>query len=396
MLDNEKIPKKELIELCQKLVQTPSINGKNKEIDIANIIVDFVRKYGLDYEVLALEPERPCVLVKYGPKTPAGLLFIAHMDTVPIGISNEWNYPPFGGEIVNGRLYGRGAADNKGGLVAAISALIMLKANNVKLEKPVLLVCVPDEESGATGRLGIRYLHKLNKIAAFAAIYTYPSIDRIQIGHRGVLRLRIIAKGKSFHTGSIMWQESDKSYNSITGMAEIINKLEKLQFNDKKDCGYFKRFKTVITPTIISGGIGQSVTPDYCEATIDIRIVPTYTHDYVESKIKKVIDDVIKNRPKLVIKYVSEVFIPYTIIDTNAKIITVLQNIIYKVLDKKPKIMVSGPANESYILNSYGIPTCLIGPNGKGVHTSNEYVIVDSIFKVATIYALTAINISES
>jgi acetylornithine deacetylase/succinyl-diaminopimelate desuccinylase-like protein len=397
MFDTYKLPRKELIEFCQALVRTPSVNGIHNEKQIADLIAQFALSHDLEVDVLALEPERPCVLVKVGPNAPSGLLLVAHTDTVPVGNEDDWNYPPFGAEIVNGRLYGRGAADNKGGIVAAISALLLLKANtDVRLKQPVLLVCVPDEESGASGRLGIKYLNDLKKLSGLGAIYTYPGINQIQIGHRGVLRLRITTHGKSFHTGTSLWQNADKSFNAITGMAEILLELEKLRFDAKRDDDLFRRYKTVITPTLISGGVGQSVTPDYCEAMVDIRLVPSYERQEIEDSINAILKKVIKKRKHLKVDISTKVSIPHTIISRDSQIVSTVSEAVNEIIGEKPTLSVSGPANESYILNNLGIPTCLLGPNGQGVHAANEYIVIDSIFQAAAIYALTAIKLLDS
>ena len=88
--------------------------------------------------------------------------------------------------------HGRGAIDNKGGIAAAMAALWWLQENALEeLKSGVTLIGVPDEESGATGRLGIKHLQDVGKLQGKGAIYVYPDSDRINIGHRGVWRIKI-------------------------------------------------------------------------------------------------------------------------------------------------------------------------------------------------------------
>lgn len=384
------IPKQEIIELCQDLVRTPSVNGVHAERDVAELVAQFARIHGLEVEVVGRDPNRPNVLVKVGASTEVGLLLVAHTDTVSAGREENWTYPPFSAEIVEGCLYGRGAADAKGGLAAALAALLMLKKNAMNLRKSVLLVCVPDEESGATGELGIRYLKELGKLSGTGAIYTYPGMYRIIVGHRGVLRLKIITYGKAFHTGSSQWQNESVGYNAIAGMAEVLYALEQIKFEETGDYGLFNKFRTVITPTLIKGGAGLSVVPDYCEAMIDIRLVPATPRSEVEKTIRKVAAEAAQKRPPLRVEVISDTFVSATIISEKTEVVSALRSAVKRILEEDLNVVVSGPANESYILNEFGIPTCLFGPDGRNMHAADEHIVVDSVFQAAAVYALTA------
>ena len=388
---NSELHRRELTQLCQSLVQTPSVNGVHAEKQVAELIAQFSRKHDLHVEQVEREPDRPNVLVRVGPEGEAALLLIAHMDTVSAGGEERWTHPPFGAEIVGGRLYGRGAADNKGGLVAGLAALIKLKEESMgDLRLPVLLACVPDEESGATGWLGVRYLKELGKLSAKTAIYTYPGVHRVIIGHRGVLRTRIIAHGMAVHSGSTRWSNGTAGCNAVSGMSEIILALENIKFKGVSSDGSCNNFGAIITPTIISGGTDRSVVPDYCEAVIDIRFGPTVSRDVIEDKISEVVAKIVQRRPPLRVQVVPDIFIPPTLISPTSMIVSTLRESAKRIFGREPSVAISGPANESYILNGFGIPTCVFGPKGGHAHAVDEYVVIDSIFKVAAVYALTA------
>jgi len=384
------LPKKEIVGLLQRLIQTPSVNGRDQEIAAASVIYDFAVEHGLSADIVALETGRPCVLVRVGPAGKPGLVLIGHMDTVPTGDEATWNYPPFGGVISDGRMYGRGAIDNKGGITAAMAALLMLRDQSQDLRKPVLLACVPDEESGATGRLGVTFLHETGRLAGDGAIYTYPDIDIINIGHRGLYRLKIVTRGKSFHSGSFEWQEADRNYNAVTGMAEMLLALEGLQIEDPDPDPYFQHFYTLITPTWVTGGSGPSIIPNYYEAIIDIRMVPSIPKSIIDQEISKVVEPIRKRRAPLKIEISQEIYLPPTIIPEDSSILNALRQSAVEIIGMDPKVTVSGPANESYLLNQLGIPTCTFGPVGEGAHAIDEYVEIDSIFQVANVYAATA------
>jgi succinyl-diaminopimelate desuccinylase len=379
----------EVLALCQQMIQTPSVNGMDDELHLAHIIAAFAREHGLEVEMTAIDAQRPNVLVRIGPqKVETGLLIVGHMDTVPVGEYGHWTHPPFSAIIENDRLFGRGAIDNKGGIAAALGALVLLKEKaGRQLKRPVLLACVPDEESGATGRLGIKHLHNSGKLSGKGAIYVYPDMHRTAIGHRGVLRLKLSARGQSFHTGGLAWQDADKSLNAVTGMSAVLLALESLTFASKPQPPIFSRYHTVATPTLVQGGAGISIVPDHCEAFIDIRLVPGVSREVVTDGVQRAIDSVLAERPQLQVEMEEVTYIPPTVIPEESDIIQAVGKAVGEVCGTPPEIFVSGPANESYLLNEYGIPTLTLGPAGDGAHAVDEYMEVGSLYQAMEIYA---------
>jgi acetylornithine deacetylase/succinyl-diaminopimelate desuccinylase-like protein len=240
----------DLIQLCRDLIQTPSVNGLHPERAVAERVLAFARHHGLAAETVAREADRPVVLVRSGPPTTPALIFVAHLDTVAAGDPAAWRYPPFAGEIVGERIYGRGTIDNKGGLVAALAALLLLAQEPDCL---ALLIGVPDEESGATGELGIRFLQQQGLLSGSAAIYTYPGSDKIILGHRGVLRLRLEARGTAMHTGSRSWQNAAAGANAITALADLLLTLDALPLARRHGSGLFAPYSVqpMLFPRIV-------------------------------------------------------------------------------------------------------------------------------------------------
>jgi succinyl-diaminopimelate desuccinylase len=379
----------DVLELCQRLVQTPSVNNIDDELHVAHVIAAFARAHDLDVEMAALDPQRPNVLVRVGPQdVPAGLLLVGHMDTVPVGELVHWSHDPFGAVIRGGRLYGRGAIDNKGGIAAALGALVLLKEHfSDQLSRPVLLACVPDEESGATGRLGIQYLHDAGKLSGRGAIYVYPDLHRSAIGHRGLLRFKLTARGQSFHTGGLEWQDADRSLNAVTGMSAALLALETLVFENQPQPAIFAPYHTVVTPTLVQGGAGISIVPDHCEAFVDIRLVPGVSREVVEQAVERAVMAVMLVRQQLRLELEEVAYIPPTVIPGDADIVQAVQQAAGEVCGIPPEVFVSGPANESYLLNGYGIPTLTLGPTGQGAHAVDEYMEIDSLYQALEVYA---------
>jgi acetylornithine deacetylase/succinyl-diaminopimelate desuccinylase family protein len=379
---------------CSRLLQIPSVNGINDEIDVAEAVATQARSLGLHTQVVGQNPRRPNVIVSTAEGGPTGLLLLGHLDTVPAGDEKTWTHPPFSGTVADGKIYGRGAIDTKGGISAALYALAALARHEGALKAGrAQLICVPDEESGATGVLGVRFLHAQGLLSGLGAIYAYSG-DQIALGHRGLLRYRLICEGQSIHTGSTEWQERTAGANAVVGMAKLLTVL------DKVDAGYstakyFEKYKTVLTPgTLISGGVSVNIVPDRCEALLDIRLTPDEDLLAVMTLLDKCIEAISTERLRF--SYEPIAYVPPAISDENAPIFAILENVIQKVKSHVPERVVAGPANEGYLLIERGIPTvCGLGPSGENAHAADEYVEIAGLVDAATIFALAACRLSE-
>jgi succinyl-diaminopimelate desuccinylase len=384
----------DMIDLCTRLLQTPSVNGVHGECDVALVIAQQAQALGLDVQVVGENPQRPNVIISTSSQSPTGLLLVGHLDTVPAGDESAWTHPPFAGEEADGRLYGRGAVDTKGGMTAALYALALLKQYPEALPNGrAQLICVPDEESGATGTLGIKWLYDHGLLEGKGAIYAYSG-DQITLGHRGLLRYMLVCHGQSVHSGSEEWQERTAGANAVTAMARLLLELENLHF-EYSDAPYFGAFRTVITPgTLIQGGVSINIIPDQCEAAIDIRLTPEVNRLQIESLMDECIKRVEAERgvhfTRTILNDASSTLTP-----DDASIVQILESVVRDVKHKEAQRVVAGPSNEGYLLNERGIPTiCGFGPEGENFHAIDEYVTIDSLMETAAVFALTAHRMS--
>ena len=130
----------ELIQLTRELIQMDSINPPGHEEAAADLLARRARAWGIDAEIQAVEPWRPNVIVRLKGRGEAPtLLYLGHLDTVPPG-EVPWTYPPLSGELADGKIWGRGAADMKSGLAAMLVAMAALKRANVSLPGDLALV----------------------------------------------------------------------------------------------------------------------------------------------------------------------------------------------------------------------------------------------------------------
>lgn len=388
--------KPEMVDCCSRLLQTPSVNGVNDELALAQVMAEQARSLGLIVQFAGENPSRPNVIISTDEQRPTGLLLIGHLDTVPPGDESQWTYPPFSGTVTNGRIYGRGAIDTKGGMTSALYALAALKAIEGSLPGGrAQLICVPDEESGATGDLGIKYLHANGLLSGRGAIYAYSG-DDITLGHRGLVRYRLVCRGAAIHTGAMEWQEGKAGANAVMGMARLLIELDGLRW-PYSSAPYFESFRTIITPgTVIQGGVSINIVPGVCEALVDVRLTPEVNREQIEAQLMASIDQVNRERLGLNFEYQILNYAPTAITGENALVALALEDSVRQVKGITPKRVVAGPANEGYLLIERGIPTiCGFGPSGANAHAVDEYVEIQGLVDAACIFALTARRLSQ-
>ncbi|RMF01168.1 MAG: M20 family peptidase [Chloroflexi bacterium] len=384
-----------LSDFCARLVQTPSVNGEHGERAVAELIAAEAERLGLAAQLAGENPERPNVIVAMPGDGPAPLLLVGHTDTVPTGNPAHWTHPPFSGHISGGKLFGRGAIDNKGGMAAAVYALAALAAAGGPRAQ---FIGVPDEESGATGTLGVKYLQRRGLLGnPRGAIYVYPGLDELPLGHRGVTRFHVSARGQAAHTGiSGQIGRASAGHSAVLALADLLLRLEQVETPVSR-IEYFDRFRAVINPgTIIHGGAGVNIVPDSAEALVDVRTIPEFDRPEAEAVLRQAISAVESARPGIAITFQLLTHLPAALSDTAAPLFDVVQQVAKTVTGYRPERVVCGPANEGYLFIQQGIPmVCGFGPTGDHAHGVDEYVNLSSLRDAALIYALTAQELAD-
>ncbi len=378
----------ELTAFLQDLVRIPSVNGRESEKAVAERIVAEGKFLGFKSELIAKDPERPNAVIQYGQGEKA-FAIIAHIDTVAEGSHADWAAPPFSATISNGRLIGRGSADNKAGIAVGLYTLKVLR--ELELIEPsdarIILAGVVDEESGASSPLGVRYLLDRNILKAKGAIYAYAS-DIVCIGHRGLLRIEITTYGQSVHAGLAPWHNRQIGENAVMGLADILMRLESMHVEADPVPG-FEHLGFTITPgTMFNGGHYASIVPNKAKAMVDVRLLPGQTKEETMNKIHTVIKDVQTVRKGLRVEADLRVDMPGAAIPIDHPLALVAQAYTEQVHGRRWDIRGAGPGNEGYMLIGEGIPTlCGFGPTGGNAHAPNEWVGVESLPKTTAVYA---------
>lgn len=378
---------KDIISFTQKLISIPSVNGVNNEVEIINEIAKEAKKLDLPFKIMAKDKNHPNIFVGENFDKKTGLLLIAHVDTAGIGDETRWTHKPFGGEIENNRIYGRGSIDCKAGVALSLYTLKILKdQGKLSLAK---FVGVSDEERGADSLFGAKHL--LDKgLDAKSAIYTYSGNDVITIGHRGQVKLWVTVTGESNHSGSKSWQDGTKGASAIDALNRFLTKLNK--FNLKGKHKAFPGYSFKQTVLFIEGGTITSLVPDKARALIDARLLPNHSNNNYIEEVKKIAQQFETDKIKFNVSV--QTYLPAAFISKGERVVQILDKFSQKVLGTKSEIRGCGPANEGYLFINKGIPTiCGFGVGGDGVHSANESVEIESLFKTLEIYTKAALEL---
>jgi acetylornithine deacetylase/succinyl-diaminopimelate desuccinylase family protein len=377
-----KISREKVVMLTKKFVQFDTQNPPGKEKELAQYVEEYLRSLGLKTELLDFLPNRPNLFAEYKVNDKGKkFLFDGHLDTVPVGNSSLWTVDPFSGTLKEGKIFGRGAADMKGSIAAFVHALETLIDSGVELNGSVHMLLTSDEEISA---LGTREFLKKG-YSADASIVGEPSCLEVNVAHKGVARWRLKTLGKSTHAST-----PEEGVNAIYKMAKVLNELEKLA---KSYSMSSRQHPLLGRPTLnvgtIVGGTKDNIVPDFCEITIDRRLLPGDRVEEVEREFNQLLSRLASDDPSL--KFELKLYHSHNPAETppNHPFVILANWCVEKVLGERRPVKGFQATTEMSHLVEAGIPSIILGAGDiKVAHTVDEYVLVDELVNCAKIYAL--------
>lgn len=266
-----------VITLTRELISCNTINPPGNESELARYIGELLKDNFFDVEYAVFENDRLQLIAEKGVAgTQPPVVFSGHLDTVPLG-AKQWSFDPFGGEIADGKIYGRGSSDMKAGLAAMIIASIRAFEKDRPLGG-VRLIFTAGEETGCHGAQHLVRTAK-NLGNARALIVGEPTANIPVIGHKGGVYMNVRTKGITAHSSM-----PELGVNAIYKAARAITKIENFSFGAEKDplLGF-----PSINVGKMSGGMNLNSVPDHAEFTIDIRSTGQVNHDQIIERLKK-------------------------------------------------------------------------------------------------------------
>jgi len=361
------LEKKELNELLQKLIQIKSVNPPGNEDEIANFIKEFLLKDNISSEFVPLEEGRNSVVAKIEGKEKRNITLCGHLDTVRVK-EEDWTKPPFQGIIEEGRMYGRGASDMKGGVAAILYAAVILKRRNITPKKTIQLAFTADEEWGYRGSKTLvekGYFEQTDFL-----IITEPTNLQVSIGEKGELWIKAKFYGKSAH-GSTPESGINTVVPGSKFILEVSEKYQKIFDNDPL------WGKTSINIGQFHGGVQVNIVPNYSEIQLDFRVISEEDKERAMELVRKTGKDIVE---KYRVQFSGEIFNYHPPIFTSPDNPYVKK--FMQVAGVKETSIIKYCTDGGTIIPEKKIPFIVFGPGDIAqAHQNDEYIELDTLYQ---------------
>ncbi len=268
--------REDAIRLLADLVRVPTVNPPGADTEGAQLLARELDRRGLHPELTEIAPGQANVTARLrGTGEAPALLFNGHIDVVPPG-EVPWKHPPFGAQIENGRLYGRGAADMKSGLAAMVTAFDVVARTAGRLRGDLLFSAVSDEEMGASGARRLTADGFLRGVGA--VVIGEPTGFNAYIAQKGLCWLELETVGMTAH-GSM----PHLGHNAIVDMNGLLEEVLAIPLREGPDPGHGR---TTLNIGMIHGGVGPNVVPDLCRVSLDFRLPPGITQGEIIKEVR--------------------------------------------------------------------------------------------------------------
>jgi succinyl-diaminopimelate desuccinylase len=276
-----------MIDLLRRLIAANSTSQVG-ELQAARILAEAVSRCGMTCQIDEWPPNHANVVAQL-PSTGQrqGILFLTHLDVVGADARN-WQTPPFEAVERDGRIYGRGAVDMKGGIAAAVEAVRRLSTDNVRLNGDVYLAGMAGEETDSAGIE--RFVSQIPKLGPLAGVVICePTALKVATAHRGILWLRITTHGKAGH--------SAMPHGGVNAIESMLTLLRRIRAAGLASVQHATLGAGSVSVNMISGGIATNIIPDTCQADIDIRVVPGNSTVAVLEQVNRLLAELHKSVP---------------------------------------------------------------------------------------------------
>lgn len=380
-MSDARIPLGDAVALTAALVRTDSRNpvlvpGGPGEHAAAALLAAVLREWGFRVELQEAAPGRPNVIARIGEARAGArtLMLNGHLDVVGV---EDMVHAPFDAEVRDGRMYGRGSADMKGGIAAMCAAAARVAAEGA-LAGEVIVAAVIDEEYES---LGTRHLVE-SGVRADAAIVTEPTRLSIMPAHRGFVWVRVDVHGRAAH-GS-RW---DIGVDAIRHAGLLLAELDALDAEMLTARSHRLLGRPSLHASLIEGGTGMSTYPAHCTLSLERRTIPGESADQVLAEIRAACERIRGRRPT----FAADVHLMVTQGPSDvAEDAPVVRTLARALEAEGVPLLVEGMSawTDCAILNEAGIPAVCFGPGDISLaHAAEEFVPVREVAQATDVLA---------
>jgi len=364
------------------LVRINSVNpkfsdGSTDELAIATRLDGVMRALGMEVTLVESAPRRTSVVGRLrGSGDGRSLMLYGHIDTVGI----EGMSAPLSARIRDGRMYGRGTYDMKGGVAACLAAVKAIVDSGERLAGDVVVVGAADEEVASTGMATV-----LKQVRTDAAIVTESTELQLCLAHKGFCWMEVEVEGRAAHGSRF-----EEGIDANMAMGRFLGRLDTLERELRKRTPHALVGPPSLHAAVILGGTGTSTYAAHCRLEVERRTIPGETEESALAEIQAILDALASNDPTFRARVRPLLSRGSFEARPDSNIVQTVQAAATSVLGAPPKIIGEPYWMDAALLADAGIETVVIGPSGAGAHAAKEWVDLASVESVAAILARSA------
>lgn len=375
----------ETVEFLRGLVRIPSVNPEGDVRDAIAYCIEPLKAAGFACRTVGIEETKPNLVAEFGQGDGPTLCFNAHVDVVPTGAESVWTHPPFAADVAEGRVYGRGAGDDKASVTAQVMAGVALARSGVKLRGRLVVNEVADEET--SGVAGAKFIVESGQVRPDFVIVGEQTLNRVCVGEKGTAGVTITTFGRTAH-GALPWEGA----NAIEAMGRIVAALqdELWPHLEARTHAFFQHSSGSVN--MVQGGVKNNVVPDHCSVYVDRRLVPgedpTETHAEIEEIARRAISGM--SGVRVEVQPAPEVR-PATMSEPHSPLVRAMVGA-NQYLGLNTDLTGFSMASDGRFFAAAGYPTIIYGPGDPRLaHVPDEWVGVDELLEATRAYALAAL-----
>lgn len=415
----------DMAEDLSKMVSIPSVNNSevwdvDNEMEFQKWMAERLCRLGLDVDMWVEDPAgvRPNVVgTLKGSGGGRDIMLNGHCDVVPAYQPEKWDFPPFSGKIIDGRVYGRGSSDMKGGLASYIWAIEALRACGVRLRGSVIFASSVGEESGEGATIGAAAVARRGYRPPFALVAEGTNLE-LRIASSSIFMFEFIVKGKAVHGACRNQVIFPQPYGVPCGPEVGVDALDKalpfIEMFRRMETEWNQRWRHpavgsgghptpdsqgggvfTMSPCFIEGGIYRTSINPRLKVTYYVMHPPTVPRDEVIAEIRQNVaalaqtDGWLRENPPEVVAPSPRK--PWDGYDTpeDCEGMVALKKTFKETFGRDAVITGLRAVCDCTWLGKEGIPAVLLGPGStsQGVHGDNEHVYIANLVKCAKLYA---------
>ncbi|HEX5938492.1 MAG TPA: ArgE/DapE family deacylase [Actinomycetota bacterium] len=369
----------EAVRFARTLIAAPSENPGGTEDEVAEVAAGILTALGADLRIVRSGEGRPSVLARFGSGDGPRLAWNGHLDTVPAGDPATWSHGPFDGEVIDGRLIGRGACDMKGPIASALAAVAAVRRAGRSLGGTLDLHLVADEEHA--GIHGTKVLLEQGLLEQDAAIVGEPTELAVALAERGGAWVTAVAHGAAAHGST-----PHLGVNAIVMMSRFVLRLPEVL----PDRVHPLVGEPTVNAAMVAGGNAPNVVPDRCEVEIDRRILPGEEDpEAVLAPFRRLVADLADERPETRIDLTIREWTEAAETTGDTAIASLVREATAVETGAAPPFVgFTGITDARFYINDARIPTVIMGPGSLTLaHMADESIGVDELAAGARVYA---------